>query len=344
MMNRRDFLQTAAAATAVSALSTLTGACGASQSKFRRGVSNYSYQLALYTGEMSLEDMVAEAAAIGANAIELLPDELMEYPNFSDQFVKQWHGWMDKYHTVPDAYTQHQDIYPAEHLRWDIEQAKRLGFTCIRMMLSTKLDIVEQCLPDAEKANIALLYEVHGPTRIDGPEVESIVKLMEKTKSAHLGLNPDFSLWEKRSSPVQRDASIRGGRVNAELAKYIDEAFANGEAREKIEAEVAKRGGSGGEKAYVRDRFEGYQDPKKLLPLKPYIRRWHAKFWEMTPDYKETSIPYEEVIPFLIKNGFGGVLASEYEGQRSILDIAEVDEVEQVRRHQVMLKRLLGEA
>jgi hypothetical protein len=344
MMNRRDFLQTAAAATAVSALSTLTGACGSSQAKFRRGVSSYSYQIALYTGEMSLEDMIAEAADIGANAIELLPDELREYPNFSDQFVKQWHGWMDKYHTVADAYTQHQDIYPAERLRWDIEQAKRLGFTCIRMMLSTSLEIVEQCLPDAEKANVALLYEVHGPTRIDGPEVEGIVKLMEKTKSAHLGLNPDFSLWEKWPSPVKRDASIRAGRGSSEVVKFIDEAHANGEAREKIEAEVAKRGGGATEKAYIRERFEGYQDPKKLLPLKPYIRRWHAKFWEMTPDYKETSIPYDEVIQFLIKNGFGGVMASEYEGQRSILDIAEVDEVEQVRRHQVMLKRLLGEA
>jgi hypothetical protein len=112
----------------------------------------------------------------------------------------------------------------------------------------------------------------------------------------------------------------------------------------RIEAEVAKRGGGALEKAHIRERFEGYRDPKKLLALKPYVRRWHAKFWEMTPDYKETSIPYEEVILFLIKNGFGGVMASEYEGQRSIPDIAEVDEVEQVRRHQVMLKRLLGEA
>ena len=69
----------------------------------------------------------------------------------------------------------------------------------------------------------------------------------------------------------------------------------------------------------------------------------HGKFYEMTEDYKETSIPYEELIPFLIQNDFHGVIASEYEGQSSIMDAFPVDEVEQVRRHHVMLRRLLGE-
>jgi hypothetical protein len=210
------------------------------------------------------------------------------------------------------------------------------------MMLQTPLDITEKCVPDAEKANVLLLYEIHGPTRIDGPEIGRIVQLIEKVKSRHLGLNPDFSLWEKRPSPARRDGRIRAGTLNPIIAQYIEEAQAGGMPREKVAGEIAKMGAAEGDLSYLRSRYDGYQDPKKLLPLKPYIRRFHAKFWEMTEDYTETSIPYDEVVPFLIQNGFEGPMASEYEGQRSIMDAYPVDEVEQVRRHQIMLKRLLG--
>ena len=38
-----------------------------------------------------------------------------------------------------------------------------------------------------------------------------------------------------------------------------------------------------------------------------------------------------------------GYLSSEYEGNRHIQDVYEVDSVEQVRRQQEMFKKLLGE-
>lgn len=345
-MTRKEFLQTvtgaAAAAVAISS-STVDVACAPSKSKLTRGVTFYSYKTVYYTRQMSLEELISEASSIGAYAIEMLPDDYPEYPNVSADFVKQWHGWMEKYRTVPDSYCQHQDTFPVEKLLWDIDQAKRLGFRCIRLMLSTSPDIVEKALPAAEKAKVELLYEVHGPTRIDGPEVQRLVQLMEKMKSQYLGINPDFSLWEKKPVAVRRDVQIRCGALNAKIAKYIDQACADGVSRQTAEAEVPRMGGGEREKRYLGSRYEGYQDPKKLLPLRPYVRRFHGKFYEMTEDYKETSIPYEELIPFLLQNGFQGVIASEYEGQSSIMDAFPVDEVEQVRRHHVMLRRLLGE-
>ena len=45
----------------------------------------------------------------------------------------------------------------------------------------------------------------------------------------------------------------------------------------------------------------------------------------------------------LVEGGYSGYINSEYEGQRWIQDVFEDDSVEQVRRHHVMLKRLLGE-
>jgi hypothetical protein len=76
----------------------------------------------------------------------------------------------------------------------------------------------------------------------------------------------------------------------------------------------------------------------------PHFVHIHAKFYEMLPDYTEYSIAYDEVVPVLIEGGYNGYLSSEYEGNRHIQDIHEVDSVEQVRREQEMFKRLLGEA
>ena len=45
----------------------------------------------------------------------------------------------------------------------------------------------------------------------------------------------------------------------------------------------------------------------------------------------------------LVEGGYDGYINSEYEGQRWIQDAFEVDSTEQLRRHHVMLKRLLGE-
>jgi len=73
------------------------------------------------------------------------------------------------------------------------------------------------------------------------------------------------------------------------------------------------------------------------------IHHIHAKFLEMQDDYTEYSIPYEQVIAVLIEGGYSGYLSSEYEGNRHIQDAFPVDSVEQVRRQQMMFKRLLGE-
>ena len=57
----------------------------------------------------------------------------------------------------------------------------------------------------------------------------------------------------------------------------------------------------------------------------------------MLDDCTEYCIPYNDVIDVLNKGGYDGYIASEYEGNRHIQDIYEVDSVEQVRRHQQML-------
>jgi hypothetical protein len=108
--------------------------------------------------------------------------------------------------------------------------------------------------------------------------------------------------------------------------------------------DVRRMGGTEQDIAMMRGGTHNiYADPRRMLDFMPWIFHFHAKFNEMLDDYTEYSIPYDEIIPVLIEGGYNGYLSSEYEGNRHIQDALEVDSVEQVRRHQVMLKRLLGE-
>ena len=81
-----------------------------------------------------------------------------------------------------------------------------------------------------------------------------------------------------------------------------------------------------------------------MLDYMHRIHNIHGKFYQMTEDYVEPSIPYDRIVEVLTAGGYQGYICSEYEGNRWIEDVEEPDSVEQVRRQQVMLARLLGEA
>jgi sugar phosphate isomerase/epimerase len=80
-----------------------------------------------------------------------------------------------------------------------------------------------------------------------------------------------------------------------------------------------------------------------MLDYMHMIHNIHGKFYEMTADLVEPSIPYDEIVAVLKQGGYDGYICSEYEGNRWIEDAEDVDSVEQVRRQQEMLKSLIGE-
>ena len=90
--------------------------------------------------------------------------------------------------------------------------------------------------------------------------------------------------------------------------------------------------------------------PEDLKPLIPLITHIHGKFYNMSEapgyfgGYRDISIDYEGPVKVLKEAGYDGYIDSEYEGQRRFQDRTEAelaDEVDQVRRHQKMLKALL---
>src|SRR5580693_1084685 len=194
-VSRRTFLESAAAA---SALAFSTGGirsafAAPAAHKIKRGVAMYSYQEEYFMRTMSVEDCLRQMSDIGAYRIELLAEMMVpNFPNPSNAWVDQWHGWVDKYKMVPTAYTQFIDTMRTkthnltveegvQTMMRDIKLAKRLGIPKIRALVGTPVDILEATIPYLEKEDIWLGVEIHFPIPIKGHLVERLLKIADKT-------------------------------------------------------------------------------------------------------------------------------------------------------------------
>ncbi|MFD0663281.1 hypothetical protein [Thermocatellispora tengchongensis] len=166
---------------------------------------------------------------------------------------------------------------------------------------------------------------------------------MHRTGSPALGLMPDTGTFVRRFPRVVSDRALRDG-ARPDLVDYIVKTYDDHGDTHALMDIVNYRGGGPVEFGLARQATHYiWTEPKTMLPHMPLIGHIQAKFYEMTEDGVEYSIPYDEIVAVLVEGGFDGHLSSEYEGQRHIEDAFPVDSVEQVRRQQAMLARLLGE-
>lgn len=331
----------------------------------KRGVSLYSFQEEYYLRKMTLEDILATTQKLDIPGIEIIGDQMIPgYPNISDDFFKLWHGWMDKYGRTPvclDMYLDwnkfHGRIMSDDEkygsVIMDIENANKLGCNVIRVSRDVEPRLLERLALQAENYKVKLALEIHAPDDFDSPEVQRMIEHFTRLDSPNLGFTLDMSLYCKRLPRVASDRLLREG-MKKEIVEYLIEAYNSHTLPKTREFAVSKpelankiiQMGGTEEQANLAYRATHtiYTNPQRILEYMPHIHHIHAKFFEMLPEYTEYSIPYADIIPILIEGGYRGYLDSEYEGARWIEDAFEVDSTEQVRRQQVMFKRLLGEA
>jgi sugar phosphate isomerase/epimerase len=320
----------------------------------KRGVSLYSYQEEYFLRKMTLEDCIAVSADLGALGIESIAEQMMPgFPDLSDDFYDQWHGWMEQYGTTPTCHDMFLDIKKfkgrlmteeemlASVIR-DLKHASRLGCTVMRVIVNTPPEIMAKAAPYAEQYSVRMGLEIHAPFNFEHEWIQRHLDTIYKTGSPYLGIIPDMGIFEKRFPRVRSNRYIRRG-AHPHIVQYIGEVYARHEDTQSLIDDVKMMGANELDLAMANDiQHMTYVNPRQLLDYMPIIFHIHAKFNEMLEDYTEYSIPYEAVIPVLIEGGYDGYLSSEYEGNRHIQDVYEVDSVEQVRRHQIMLSRLLG--
>ena len=367
------------------------------------GVSLYSYQQAQFFKELDLEGQIREVGENleGADGIEIIDEMSLRYPEPGEAFSRQWFNWMERYGTVPVTMDVSMDVLQfrdhvmsieecAERLRHDIRLAKSLGFQNVRVLSTTPLDVMLLALPLAEELDIKLGKEIHQPMPLEGRQVTEIIEFIERTGTIHLGIVPDFGIFQTRPSEAllqwfeRRGVKSEASEASVELADLLN----HGEAPfGKIDMSFHTAGNLRAEfKQYLEtgkcqpqfvDLFSGVKrftdervaqaekndytvvaealmlsrtSPQILRQLASHVVSVHAKFYNMSPvpgkpdQFQDIAIDYESGIAALQQGGFEGYVNSEYEGQRYWQDRWRedmLDEVDQVRHHQEMLRRLI---
>jgi sugar phosphate isomerase/epimerase len=246
---------------------------------------------------------------------------------------------MKKYKTTPTCHDMFYDskrfkgtVMPDEEavaaLKIDLEHASRLGCSCIRVIVTTPVSVVEACIPYAEEVGVRMLLEIHSPFHFDHEHIQKHFAVYERSGSKYVGFMPDMGIFVERFPRVISDRFERDGATPA----LVD--------LKALPGIIEKDGGNAKDVhlANMVGHFV-YSDPRRLLDFMPWIHHVHGKFYDMTVDCVEPSIPYDKVIPVLAEGAYDGYISAEYEGQRHIQDVFEVDSVEIVRRYQEMLKR-----
>ncbi len=335
-----------------------------SDNAIKRGISLYSVQEEYFHRKMTLENILAACSKLDIRGIEIIGDQMIpRYPDISPEFLSQWHGWMDKYELTPvclDMFLDWNkykgrvmtDDERVESIKRDIVNANKLGCTVIRVIHDVAPSLLEKCAVTAEKYNVKLALEIHAPSYYDSPLEQSLIAMFDRVQSPYLCFTLDLGVFCKKLPRIVSDRFQREG-MKPEIIEYLVNAYNTNTLPRtnelgKVDMTLPEKVLSmGGREVDIYWAFMGthmiYADPRKMLPYLKYTSHIHGKFYEMVDDTTEFSIPYGEIIPVLIEGSYNGYIDSEYEGNRWIHDTFEVDSFEQVRRHQVMLKQMIGE-
>lgn len=326
-------------------------------SKIKRGISLYSFQEEMFLGKMDVEDCVAFGAQIGAHGIEILPEQNMPtFPNITDAQIGEWRDRLARHGAHFTCYDMFLDTKrrkdrlmsdeeQVESIHRDLVLCNRLGIRNMRILIFVRPDILEKCVPMAEKLDVHMGVEVHAPWHLEHAWILRTIEVADRLGTQHLGILPDMGIFMKHYPPAFRARFERQG-ARPEVAQFIVDQHEQKVMCEYTIYEVAvKMQGNKAEVAMAETlRHAPYANPKRIGEYVPYFRHIQAKFYEMNEDCTDPAIAYDEVIPALVKAGWEGTLSSEYEGNRWIQDVHEVDSREQVRRQHVMFERLIAKA
>lgn len=321
----------------------------------RRGISLYSFQEEYFHGTLTLAQCVQTAVQLGAPGIEIVAEQMVPgYPTVTDAFRNEWRAWMAQWGAIAFALDMNLDTkrFPGRLLtqkemtdwvKLNLRNAACLGFTHVRANQVTPPEIWNDVLPLVESLQLHVGMELHPPFTFEHPRIQAHLVEMDRLKSDRLGLCIDTGIFEKRISRVKLAYYLRRG-AQPRVVSYIEKAYVQGEADATLGDRIEKLSPNATDAILARDVGRMvYTQPQHIIQFKERILWIHAKFYEMLADDVEYAIPFDEIIHALKLCGFDGMICSEYEGNRYLQDLGAVDSVEQVRRQQRMLARLIAE-
>ena len=341
----------------------------------KRGVSLYSYQQEQFFGQMDWKAQIREVREnLNTDGIEIINESVIpQYPFPKEEFIYDWNNTMARYNmkaVTMDVYLDtmrfrdHVMNYAeaAELLKLDIKLAAAMGFQNIRCLCMIPMEVIDRALDTAVKYNVRIGKEIHAPypikrdpNREGGIMVTELLEYVDKKNTKHVGLVPDFGIFQHSQSRVAIENTLR--HTDPAVLAWVNENQNKYEDYEELQAKYAEHFHLDGMAAAFTLRglvgkMRQAADADDLRDIVPYIVSFHGKFNEMTEipgmpgHYEEVAFDYANPFRVLNECGFDGYVNSEYEGQRYQQDqgIAGLpDSVKEVRRHHEMMTRLSGE-
>ncbi len=336
----------------------------------RQGVSFYSYQNAYRSGRMTMEDMVAEVAALGCDGVELVPvmTPPCSYPKALPEEIDAWYELMARYNTRPvcldsiivtDPAWLRGPAGPNVHLGAALDEqvrlmkdelllCRQLGFPIMRVpvLYGISIDAIEQVVPVAEEYGIKMGLEVHVPMTIKGERVQRYLEMVDRTGTKNAGLIPDMAIFAT-TLPVRLVNKVLQEGADPEIVDRIVRSYENKADMEALGEELRNGIFQSSEAAAkceellafgIRNVTSSIADLEEVLDK---VIHFHAKFYDVDENLIEHGIRFDEVVPMLVRKGYDGYLNSEYEGQRMYPAGEEANEIEQVRRQHWMVDALI---
>ena len=281
----------------------------------KRGVALFSYS-AEFGFEKNLEDCFEDICDMGAHGIEILANTHIEnYPYPTDEWVDKWFRLCDKYEIVPVEYGNWIDSHVLrdrdltteesyEMLARDMRLAHRLGFTVMRTKMPVITDKLEPVKNWREIIKMAL------------PLAEQLNIKMCPEIHTPTNLNSDMV---KDFVEFIEETGTKYFGLNIDFSVFRTE-FKEGE--------------------WVDPNYKPNK-PEDIIALLPDVYCCHAKFINMSDDFKETTMPYERIIEVLKENNWDGYLLSEYEGADKYDDGYEVGQT--LRKQHILMKNVIGD-
>jgi sugar phosphate isomerase/epimerase len=320
------------------------------------GSTLFSFTNEFLAREYSLEQLIAQVAQMGLGpGLEVVGFQSVRgFPVVSDEFASRFRDLLQQHGLVATCLAINADMGIRRGQLMDVDAAvayyepqiraaAKLGFRVVRGQFGPPPEVLRRILPLLESLNLKFGPELHTPMTVHSPMVSEYREVYDKLGSPCLGFVPDFGSCTRRFPPgfVKWLQSQGTPQAALDLAYRVwdmeGDAFSR-KAEFMRQAAAARMEPSVAGAVGVMFSMFTNQPASVWAEIMPQIIHVHGKFYEFDESGGETSIPYEELLPVFVRNGYDGYMSSEWEGTI----YSKASGFDMVRRHHALCRRILA--
>ncbi|MCS0631209.1 sugar phosphate isomerase/epimerase [Telluria mixta] len=321
------------------------------------GTTLYSLTTEFHAREYTFEQLVRKVAAENLGpGLEIVGFQSFRgFPNVSDEFADQFKALIDETGLTLSCLGINADVWinpevpmseeesVAYHKR-QLDAAAKLGFPLVRYQFPAGANVIEKCVPHAEKLGVKMGLEIHAPHHTQHPDILAYREMYERVRSPLLGFIPDFGASARAVPPsyfdTQRANGVPDGLIAlAEEYWHLDVGTPFERRDQYVQAARAK--------GYEERHIIGLEiifglfsraDPRSWSEIMPQVIHIHGKFFDFDESGDEIAVDLAKVLPVFVEGGYNGFMSSEYEGYMW----TDADGFDKIRRHHQLARRVLA--